>query len=112
VLNGLTRPFFGWVSDQIGREQTDVHRLRARSRRHHAPVHLRPESDRLRDPDRRRVLCLGRDLQPLPVDLRGHLRRKYAASNAGLLYTAKGTASLLVPLSSVLASATGRLACG
>jgi OFA family oxalate/formate antiporter-like MFS transporter len=32
---------------------------------------------------------------------------KYAAANAGLLYTAKGTASLLVPLSSVLAAATG-----
>src|SRR5436305_13759605 len=24
VLNGLTRPFFGWVSDQIGREATIV----------------------------------------------------------------------------------------
>ena len=22
ILNGLTRPFFGWVSDQIGRENT------------------------------------------------------------------------------------------
>ena len=22
VMNGLTRPFFGWVSDQIGRENT------------------------------------------------------------------------------------------
>ena len=32
---------------------------------------------------------------------------KFAAANAGLLYTAKGTASLLVPLSSVLAAATG-----
>jgi len=32
---------------------------------------------------------------------------KYAATNAGLLYTAKGVASLLVPLSSVLASAAG-----
>jgi OFA family oxalate/formate antiporter-like MFS transporter len=32
---------------------------------------------------------------------------KYAASNAGMLYTAKGTASLLVPLSSVLVTATG-----
>jgi OFA family oxalate/formate antiporter-like MFS transporter len=32
---------------------------------------------------------------------------KYAAANAGLLYTAKGTASLLVPLSSVLMAATG-----
>ena len=32
---------------------------------------------------------------------------KYAAANAGLLYTAKGTASLLVPLSSVLVASTG-----
>jgi OFA family oxalate/formate antiporter-like MFS transporter len=32
---------------------------------------------------------------------------KYAAANAGLLYTAKGTAALLVPLSSVLAAAAG-----
>ena len=22
ILNGLTRPFFGWVSDKIGRENT------------------------------------------------------------------------------------------
>ena len=31
----------------------------------------------------------------------------YATTNAGLLYTAKGTASLLVPLGNVLAQATG-----
>jgi OFA family oxalate/formate antiporter-like MFS transporter len=32
---------------------------------------------------------------------------KYATTNAGLLYTAKGTASLLVPLANVLAVASG-----
>ena len=32
---------------------------------------------------------------------------KYATTNAGLLYTAKGTASLLVPFGNVLAQATG-----
>src|SRR4029077_9152112 len=32
---------------------------------------------------------------------------KYATTNAGLLYTAKGTASLLVPLGNVLMVATG-----
>jgi OFA family oxalate/formate antiporter-like MFS transporter len=32
---------------------------------------------------------------------------KYAATNAGLLYTAKGTASLLVPLTSVITATTG-----
>ena len=32
---------------------------------------------------------------------------KYATTNAGLLYTAKGTASLLVPFANVLAQETG-----
>ncbi len=32
---------------------------------------------------------------------------KFAAANAGLLYTAKGTAALLVPFSSLLTDATG-----
>jgi OFA family oxalate/formate antiporter-like MFS transporter len=32
---------------------------------------------------------------------------KYATTNAGLLYTAKGTASLLVPLGNILAQSTG-----
>jgi OFA family oxalate/formate antiporter-like MFS transporter len=33
--------------------------------------------------------------------------RKFATTNYGMLYTAKGTASLLVPLANVLHSATG-----
>jgi OFA family oxalate/formate antiporter-like MFS transporter len=33
--------------------------------------------------------------------------RKFATTNYGLLYTAKGTASLLVPLANVLQAATG-----
>jgi OFA family oxalate/formate antiporter-like MFS transporter len=32
---------------------------------------------------------------------------RYATTNAGLLYTAKGTAALLVPFSSLLTKATG-----
>jgi OFA family oxalate/formate antiporter-like MFS transporter len=32
---------------------------------------------------------------------------KYASANAGLLYTAKGTAALLVPLTSLLAATGG-----
>jgi OFA family oxalate/formate antiporter-like MFS transporter len=32
---------------------------------------------------------------------------KFAATNAGLLYTAKGTAALLVPLTSVITASTG-----
>ena len=33
--------------------------------------------------------------------------KKFAAANAGLLYTAKGTASLVVPISSVIAANLG-----
>jgi OFA family oxalate/formate antiporter-like MFS transporter len=33
--------------------------------------------------------------------------RKFATTNYGLLYTAKGTASLLVPLGNILKAATG-----
>ena len=33
--------------------------------------------------------------------------RKFATTNYGLLYTAKGTASLLVPFANVLTTATG-----
>src|ERR1700687_158760 len=55
---------------------------------------------------------LGQSLSPVwkrpvrsgPADV---YRVRYATTNAGLLYTAKGTASLLVPLGNVLAQATG-----
>lgn len=47
-------------------------------------------------------LRLGRDLQPLSSDL----HRLHATTNAGLLCTAKGTASLLVPLANVLVMET------
>jgi OFA family oxalate/formate antiporter-like MFS transporter len=74
VLNGLTRPFFGWVSDRIGREQT---------------------------------MFIAFALESVGILGLYTFGSKFAAANAGLLYTAKGTASLLVPLSSVLAAATG-----
>ena len=74
VLNGLTRPFFGWVSDHIGRENTmfiafglEAVGIWALSAFGHDPVHVR-------DPERPRVLRLGRDLQPVPVDLHRRLR--------------------------------------
>jgi OFA family oxalate/formate antiporter-like MFS transporter len=42
-----------------------------------------------------------------PATCRDTYGGRYAAANAGLLYTAKGTASLLVPLASVLARSGG-----
>src|SRR3989442_12685033 len=49
----------------------------------------------------------GETFSPFPSTSADTYGTESAAANAGLLYTAKGTASLLVPLSSLLVAATG-----
>jgi OFA family oxalate/formate antiporter-like MFS transporter len=107
VLNGLTRPFFGWVSDKIGREQTMFIAFALES----AGIMLLYSFGQ--HPVAFVLLtglvffAWGEIYSLFPSTCADTFGTKYAAANAGLLYTAKGTASLLVPLSSVLASATG-----
>ena len=47
------------------------------------------------------------DLQPVPGNCGDTFGAKYATTNSGMLYTAKGTASLLVPLASIVAASYG-----
>ena len=61
----------------------------------------------VRDPVPLRVLRLGRNLLAVPLDLHRHVRRKFATTNAGLLYTAKGTAALLVPIANTMQQSSG-----
>jgi hypothetical protein len=49
----------------------------------------------------------GRDFLVVPGHLRRHLRRPQRDANNGLLYTAKGTSALVVPLADLLVTATG-----
>ncbi len=107
VLNGLTRPFFGWVSDQIGREPTmfiafalEAVGILALYTFGQHPVAFVILTGVV-------FFAWGEIYSLFPSTCADTFGSKYAASNAGLLYTAKGTASLLVPLSSVLAAATG-----
>ena len=107
VLNGLTRPFFGWVSDQIGREPTmfiafalEAVGILALYTFGQHPVAFVILTGIV-------FFAWGEIYSLFPSTCADTFGSKYAASNAGLLYTAKGTASLLVPLSSVLAAATG-----
>jgi OFA family oxalate/formate antiporter-like MFS transporter len=107
VLNGLTRPFFGWVSDQIGREPTmfiafaiEAVGILALFHYGHNPFAFVILTGIV-------FFAWGEIYSLFPSTCADTFGSKYAASNAGLLYTAKGTASLLVPLSAVLASATG-----
>jgi OFA family oxalate/formate antiporter-like MFS transporter len=107
VLNGLTRPFFGWVSDQIGREPTMFIAFALEA------VGILALYQFGQNPIAFVILtgvvffAWGEIYSLFPSTCADTFGSKYAAANAGLLYTAKGTASLLVPLSSVLATATG-----
>lgn len=107
VLNGLTRPFFGWVSDKIGREPTMFIAFALEA------VGIIALYYYGRDPVAFVILtglvffAWGEIYSLFPSTCADTFGSKYAASNAGMLYTAKGTASLVVPLSSVLTASTG-----
>ena len=107
VLNGITRPFFGWVSDHIGRENTmfiafslEAVGIWALSALGHDPVMFVLLSGLV-------FFAWGEIYSLFPSTCTDVYGAKYATTNAGLLYTAKGTASLLVPLGNVLMVATG-----
>lgn len=107
VLNGVTRPFFGWVSDRIGRENTMFIAFGTEA------VGILLLSSLGRDPFAFVLLtglvffAWGEIYSLFPATCADTYGRKFAAGNYGLLYTAKGTAALLVPFSSVLAASGG-----
>lgn len=107
IFDGFGRPFFGWVSDQIGREHTmfiafgtAALMLLTLSAYGHVPVVF--------------VLAtavyfgvFGEIYSLFPATCGDTFGVKYATTNNGMLYTAKGTASLLVPLASIVATSYG-----
>jgi MFS transporter, OFA family, oxalate/formate antiporter len=107
VLNGLTRPFFGWVSDHIGRENTMFIAFLLEGLGIFALIAF------AKDPILFVILtgmvffAWGEIYSLFPATCGDTFGRKYATTNYGLLYTAKGTAALLVPLGSVLREMTG-----
>jgi OFA family oxalate/formate antiporter-like MFS transporter len=107
VLNGVTRPFFGWVSDLLGRENTMFIAFSLEA------IGIWALSILGRDPVLFVILsgvvffAWGEIFSLFPSTCTDVYGVKYATTNAGLLYTAKGTASLLVPLANVLAAVTG-----
>ncbi len=107
VLNGLTRPFFGWVADNIGREETMFIAFLIEG------VGIFCLYKFGADPFMFVVLtglvffAWGEIYSLFPSTNADTFGSKFAAANAGLLYTAKGTASLLVPFSSMLADSQG-----
>jgi OFA family oxalate/formate antiporter-like MFS transporter len=107
LLNGLTRPFFGWISDRIGRENTmfvaflmegvGIYALYLWG---HDPLWFVLLSGFV-------FFAWGEIYSLFPSTCTDTFGSKFAATNAGLLYTAKGTAALLVPYASTIQKSTG-----
>jgi MFS transporter, OFA family, oxalate/formate antiporter len=107
VLNGVCRPFFGWVSDHIGRENTmfiaffvegvGIYALLLCANN---PVLFVILSGLV-------FFAWGEIYSLFPATCTDIYGRKFATTNYGMLYTAKGTAALLVPLANVVTTYTG-----
>jgi OFA family oxalate/formate antiporter-like MFS transporter len=107
IFDGVGRPFFGWLSDQIGREYTmaiaffiGAAALYALSQSGTNPVMF--------------VLVTalyfgvyGEIFSLFPATQGDTFGAKYAAANAGMLYTAKGAGALLVPIAAGISKAHG-----
>ena len=107
VLNGLTRPFFGWVSDMIGREPTMLFAfllegigIIALLKFGHNPYAFVILTGLV-------FFAWGEIYSLFPSICTDTFGAKNAAANAGMLYTAKGTASLLVPIGAVIVTHWG-----
>ena len=103
VANGLTRPLCGFVSDKIGRENTmmimfigEGLALLGLMTWGHNPVAFMVFAALI-------FMCWGEIFSIFPATCGDTFGSKFASANAGALYTAKGSAALLVPVASVLA---------
>ncbi len=107
VLNGLARPFFGWVSDHLGRENTMAFVFTLGAICYwvlgsfgNSPVTFILAAGMV-------YFTWGEIYSLFPATCTDEFGAQYATTNAGLLYTAKGTSSILVPHANVLKSYTG-----
>jgi OFA family oxalate/formate antiporter-like MFS transporter len=107
VLNGLSRPFFGWMSDHVGRENTMFIAFLLEGIGISALLLLADQPTLFVLLSGLVFFAWGEIFALFPATCTDIYGRKFAATNYGMLYTAKGTAALLVPLGNVLTSATG-----
>ncbi len=107
ILNGLARPTFGWVSDRIGRENTMAIVFTCGAGAYWALGTIGTTPWAFIVTAGLVYFTWGEIYSLFPAICTDTYGSKYAATNAGLLYTAKGTASFLVPAASWLQTYTG-----
>jgi MFS transporter, OFA family, oxalate/formate antiporter len=107
VMNGLARPLFGWVADQIGLPKTMVIGFGLGAMAYFLLYLLGAHPAAFVFATGLVFFCWGNIFSLFPAMCTNLFGTKYATTNASLLYTAKGTAALLVPLASVVTRVTG-----
>jgi OFA family oxalate/formate antiporter-like MFS transporter len=107
LMNGVSRPLFGWISDLIGRELTMFLTFMAEGigifcldRYGSNPVNFVILAGLV-------FFAWGNIFSIFPAVTSDHFGKKYATTNYALLYTAKGCAAFFVPIGSILALRTG-----
>jgi MFS transporter, OFA family, oxalate/formate antiporter len=107
ILNGLARPTFGWVSDHIGRENTMAIVFTVGAGAYWALGTIGNSPWMFIATAGLVYFTWGEIYSLFPAICTDTYGPQYATTNAGLLYTAKGAASFLVPAASWLQSQTG-----
>jgi OFA family oxalate/formate antiporter-like MFS transporter len=107
VMNGVTRPITGWISDRVGREPTMTVMFSLQAVAILLLITMASNPVLFVVFSGLAFFSYGEIFSLFPA-LSGDLfGRKFATTNYGLLYMSKGVASLLVPVGSALQLATG-----
>ncbi|MFI5399512.1 MAG: oxalate/formate MFS antiporter [SAR324 cluster bacterium] len=101
VMNGVTRPILGWLSDGIGRENVMFLAFALEGVGVLALIYLGRNPVGFVLLSGTVFLGWGQIFGLFPAACTDFFGSRYAAANYGLLYTAKGTAAILVPLANV-----------
>jgi OFA family oxalate/formate antiporter-like MFS transporter len=107
VMNGVARPLFGWVSDHIGLWQTMAIAFSLGAASYFLLYMLGGHPWGFIFFVGMVFFCWGNIFSLFPSMCTDLFGAKYATTNTGMLYTAKGAAALLVPLGAIAAKATG-----
>lgn len=107
VMNGICRPFFGWVSDKIGREQTMFTAFMLEGLGILALAYFGKDPVSFVMLTALVFFAWGEITTLIPATAADAFGSSNATAITGMLYTSKGVAVLLVPFGNVLAQASG-----
>ena len=104
LVNGFCRPFWGWISDHIGRENTMTLAFGLEALAKVALISFASHPLAFVVLTAFTFFGWGEIFSLFPALCGDFFGRKHATENYGFLYTAKGTAAFFVPLGTVLAA--------